>query len=79
MNGSLGSPEITDFEQNAHYPHYELDFGRRLIAKFRFDPTTFWKNLNYPPATRVALYPGDHRDPLLSIAEDLKATLPPTE
>jgi hypothetical protein len=72
-------PEIADFEQNAHYSHYEMDFGRRLIAKFRFNPVTFWKSPNFPRATDEALYPKDHRDPLLSVAQDVKATLPSTE
>lgn len=72
-------PEIADFEQNAHYSHFEMDFGRRLIAKFKFDPTTFWKSPNFPKASDEALYPKDHRDPLLGIAQDVKATLPATE
>lgn len=57
-------PEIADFEQNANYSHFEMDFGRRLIAKFRFDPATFWKSPNFPKAADEALYPKDHREPL---------------
>lgn len=72
-------PEIADFEQNAHYSHFEMDFGRRLIAKFRFDPDTFWKSPNFPKASDEALYPKDHRDPLLSLTQDLKAALQATE
>jgi hypothetical protein len=72
-------PEIADFEQNTNYSHYEMDFGRRLIAKFRFVPTTFWNSPNYPKATEEALYPKSHRDSLLSVAQNLKATLPTTE
>jgi hypothetical protein len=72
-------PEIADYEQNAHYSHFEMDFGRRLIAKFRFDPATFWKSPNFPRATDEALYPKEHRDRLLSVASDVKATLPATE
>jgi hypothetical protein len=68
-------PEITDFEQNAHYSHYEMDFGRRLIANFRFDPATLWKSLNFPRATDEALYPKEHRDRLLSVANDVRATI----
>jgi hypothetical protein len=68
-------PEITDFEQNAHYSHFEMDFGRRLIA----NRATFWKSPNFPKATDDALYPKDHRDPLLSVAQDLKGMLPATE
>lgn len=65
-------PEITDFEENAQYRYYEMDFGRRLIAKFRFNPETFWKSENYPKASDAALYPGEHRDPLLQIATEIK-------
>jgi hypothetical protein len=72
-------PEIADFEQNAHYSHFEMDFGRRLIAKFKFDPATFWKSPNFPKATDEARYPKDHRDPLLNVAQDVKGILPATE
>ena len=36
-------PEIADFEQKTHYEDYEMDFGQRLIAKFRFNPSTSGK------------------------------------
>ena len=72
-------PEIADFEQNAHYRYHEMDFGRRLLAKFRFDPTTLWKSPNFPQASNEALYPKDHRDPLLGVAQDVKGILPATE
>ena len=72
-------PEIADFEQNANYSHYEMDFGRRLIAKLRFVPAMFWTSPNYPKATEEALYPKNHRDLLLSVAENLKVKLPAIE
>ncbi|WP_193368043.1 FRG domain-containing protein [Pelagibius marinus] len=65
-------PEITDYEQNAHYSYYEMDFGRRLLAKFRFNPRLFWKSKDYRPASDNALYPAEHRDPLLLIAGQIK-------
>jgi hypothetical protein len=68
-------PEISDFGQHAHYGYYEMDFGRRLIAKFRFNPTTFWSSTNYPPSPDAALYPAEHRDPLLAIADCVKKNL----
>ena len=68
-------PEITDLRQKSQYEIYEMDFGRRLVAKFRFDPTTFWKNENYPPANNKALYPAGHRDPLLAIASEIKQSI----
>ena len=36
-------PEIADYDQKTNYQYYETDFGRRLVAKFKFDPQTFWK------------------------------------
>jgi len=68
-------PEISDFEQKVHYPYYEMDFGRRLIAKFRFNPGTLWKSKNFPPAADEALYPKEHRDRLLNLTSELKASL----
>jgi len=72
-------PEIADIEQNAHYRYYEMDFGRRLVAKFRLDLPDFWTSKNYPRASEQALYPGDHRDPLLNLAANLRAILGPVE
>ena len=66
---------MSDFRQKGHYTYYEMDFGRRLVAKFKFNPKTFWKNKNYPPATDESLYPKGHRDPLLQIATEIKAEL----
>jgi hypothetical protein len=70
-------PEIADYEQKAHYPYYEMDFGRRLLAKFRFDPSpkAFWKSKNFPPAAEEALYPREHRDRLLALTQEIKASL----
>jgi FRG domain len=68
-------PEIADYEQNAYYSYYEMDFGRRLIAKFRFDPATIWKSKNFTPASREALYPKEHRDNLLNLTQEIKVLL----
>jgi hypothetical protein len=68
-------PEIPDYEQQSHYPFYEMDFGRRLVAKFRFNPKTFWTSENYQPAPHAALYPNERRDPLLEIAKTIIASL----
>jgi len=66
-------PEIADFEQKAHYDYYEMDFARRLIAKFRFEPRTFW-SANFSALPMGALYP-DARDQLFGLIHDLKADL----
>ena len=74
-------PEIADFEQNVHYKNYEMDFGRRLVAKFRFNPRPdgFWKNLNYPPLTKSAMLPPEHRDRLLTLTEEIRKILKKTK
>src|SRR5258706_8270901 len=36
-------PEFASAEQKLLYSHAEMDFGRRLIAKFRFEPESFWQ------------------------------------
>jgi len=67
-------PDFSSVEQKAHYSHYELDFGRRLIAKFRFNPDTFWKKSGaFPKVPRAALYPPPSNDPLCELAEAVKA------
>jgi hypothetical protein len=53
-------PELGAFDQKVEYEHYETDFGRRLLAKFRFNPTTFWNDANFPVIPRSALYPDAH-------------------
>jgi hypothetical protein len=68
-------PEIPDYEQHSHYAFHEMDFGRRLVAKFRLDLKTLWTSENYQPATHEALYPSARRDPLLEIANAMIATL----
>lgn len=67
-------PEMTGIDQQQHYRHYEIDFGRRLVAKFRFKPQNFWEDRAFPEVKRVALYP-DVADPFFSIAEEIMAPL----
>jgi hypothetical protein len=68
-------PEVSDFGVDSAYQYQEMDFGRRLVAKFRFNPKTFWKSENYPPASNEALYPAGHRDPLLEITSRIRMNL----
>jgi hypothetical protein len=72
-------PEIADFDQKASYPHYEMDFGRRLVAKFRFNHASFWSSANFLPAPEEALYPRGHRDRLLNLTQELRASLGSSE
>ena len=67
-------PEMADYDQKQHYKHYEIDFGRRLVAKFRFNPHTFWKNETFPRVERDALHP-DAKDRLFDLTESIKISL----
>lgn len=67
-------PEMTGVEQKQHYKHYEIDFGRRLIAKFRFEPSEFWAaSSDFPQIPHDALYPT--HDPILSLVENVKQSI----
>ena len=55
-------PEVSSADQKGLYESYELDFGRRLLAKFRFNPRSFWNDQEFPRIERSARYPED--DPL---------------
>ncbi len=68
-------PEIADIESNITYRYYEMDFARRLVAKFRFEPAPFWHSPNFRPAPEEALYPKEHRDAVLALTVDLKGSL----
>jgi hypothetical protein len=69
-------PEMAGHDQKQFYAHYEIDFGRRLVAKFKFDPRTFWKkNDAFPKVERSALYPNAN-DPLFDLAQSVKNSLP---
>ena len=70
-------PEIPDFAQNEHYKYSEMDFGRRLIAKFRLRCKTFWKSPNFSPATLGALFPSDRHDQLFELTKAIHDTLTP--
>jgi hypothetical protein len=63
-------PDFSSADQKALYSHYEMDFGRRLIAKFRFEPNLFWnKSGNFPQVGEKALYPRSAQDPMCALAE----------
>jgi hypothetical protein len=70
-------PEMTDYGQKSYYPEYEVDFGRRLVAKFRFNPRSFWSNdRNFPQVGPDALYP-ESQDWLETLTQEIKRQLPP--
>ena len=69
-------PDMVSYDQKELYGHYEMDFARRLVAKFRFNPSTFWHASAFPKVPRKALYPPTDNDPLRKVAwnilQDLK-------
>lgn len=65
-------PEIGDIDQKQNYALHEIDFGKRLVAKFRFDPGKFWtKSGQFQAIGPKALYPTEKQDPLHAIAKKL--------
>lgn len=68
-------PEIDRYEQKAHYRVHEIDFGRRLVAKFIFEPTPFWKNDAFPLIVRKAFYPSSSRDPLSMMTDEVRGII----
>lgn len=69
-------PELDNYDQKEHYAFYEIDFGRRLVAKFRFNPKDFWKERpsTFPKVNKGALYP-DSRDELFKLMSGIKNKL----
>ena len=67
-------PDLAGYDQKQNYKFFEIDFGRRLVAKFRFKVRPFWKDRNFPMVSREALYP-DSNDPIFKLAKDLKTSL----
>lgn len=59
-------PDMPDFDQKRNYEPYEIDFGRRLVAKFKLDLRTFWSDPNFTKIEAGALYPDLH-DPLFNL------------
>lgn len=67
-------PEITDIKRKKIYRDDKLDFGRRLIAKFKFEKNCFWQNHNFPEIPRKALYPNE-KDTFFETAQKITKTL----
>ena len=65
-------PDIPDFDQKKKYHQYEIDFGRRLLAKFRFNPHTFWSGANYTRVQEEALRPTDVDDEFCRFARRVR-------
>jgi hypothetical protein len=50
-------PDFASENQAEFYKPNQLDFGRRIIGKFRFSPDAFWRDDKFPRVTHEALYP----------------------
>ena len=68
-------PEMIGYKQKELYESFEIDFGRRLVAKFRFTPSSFWKKDAFPKLGKDGLYPSSKADPLYRMAEQIKEQL----
>ena len=68
-------PEMYDFDQKSHYKHFEIDFGRRLIAKFCFEPKRFWRDDAFPMVSKEALYPPAKGDPFSKLVLEVKESI----
>lgn len=69
-------PECASAGQKLLYSHAEMDFGRRLIAKFRFETDSFWeKSGRFPQVVKNALYPSSSNDPMCELAEAVKEVI----
>jgi FRG domain len=69
-------PGLLGIAQMEHYRHYQTDFGRRLVAKFRFKPSKFWRRKSpFPQVAQSALYP-NASDPVFELAETIRPTSP---
>jgi hypothetical protein len=65
-------PEISDISPSGRYQQSEMDFARRLVAKFKIHRSRFWQGETFPQLTEKALYPTGSRDPLETIMQKLK-------
>ncbi len=64
-------PDMAGYTQKQLYGHYEIDFGRRVAAKFCFDPDDFRGNSDFPLIKRDALYPNTS-DEMYDVAQMVK-------
>ena len=67
-------PDMLELDQKLSYQHVEVDFGRRLLAKFKFKPREFWDQ-GFPPISDSMLYPPEGRDCMILIANRIKEEL----
>ena len=66
-------PDLVTVNEKQKYRPYEIDFGRRLLAKFRLARSGFWSK-DYTPIPNEALYP-DERDKLVKFTRRISECL----
>jgi len=67
-------PEFREYDPSSPVPSGEFDFANKLIAKFRFNPKTFWKQDAFPLIGRDTLMP-DIDDPMFELTQKVKTKL----
>ena len=68
-------PEMGDWNQKERYPQNEIDPARRLVAKFKINPLTFWaNNAQFPMIDREGLYQEQH-DTLFQLTRPVKEAI----
>lgn len=67
-------PDMGEYYQKELYPHHEIDFGLRLIAKFKIDPSDFWQERAFKKVPKKALYP-NKEDPMYDLAHKMKSRI----
>lgn len=66
-------PDIDIYRQKEEYGLSEMDFGKRLVAKFKINPETFWApGGQFQKIGPRALYPASKDDPIYQIAKSIK-------
>lgn len=66
-------PRIADSDRNSGYSMLEMDFARRLIAKFKLElDTFFWKGKTFHRLRR-SIYPKEYSDPSLLMTQQIKS------
>ena len=69
-------PDIDSHDEKQLYALSEIDFGKRLVAKFLFTPKSFWtRGGQFQAIGKRALYPSSTNDPLLRVTQAVKEQL----
>ena len=64
-------PDLSDLDDRDPHEYHELDFGRRLVAKFRFNPSDLSNDDRFVRLKEADLYPKSDDDLLRKICADL--------